>query len=70
MKCKCNQLNYVHPKIEIRSAGQSQRVLTKRKPPTRTNMIKIRLADNPKDIVIKFSDKETLIKSLREILGI
>ena len=41
-----------------------------RKPAARQNVIKIRLSDNPKDIVIKFADKETLIKSLRELFGV
>ena len=54
-------LNYVKP-AEVKP----KRV---KKPAARQNMIKIRLCDNPKDIVIKFADKETLLKSLRELLN-
>ena len=68
MKCNCRGLNYIQPKSKWTSPPKATVVLCKKavKP---KNVIKIKLADNPKDIVIRFSDKETLVKSLRELLG-
>lgn len=64
MICKCNQLNYLPKYLPAPSK------IPKRKPATPKNIIKIKLADNPKDIIIKFPDKETLLKSLRELLDL
>ena len=66
MTCKCNRLNYVEPKRTVAPLKNTPH--PKKTAPK--NIIKIKLADNPKDIIIKFSDKETLLKSLRELLGI
>ena len=61
MTCTCNRLNYVQPK----PVPASEKKAAKPK-----NVVKIKLADNPKDIVIRFADKETLLKTLRELLGV
>ena len=62
-------LNYVKPDVKPAEAVEKLKPPRVKKPAVRQNMIKIRLCDNPKDIVIKFADKETLLKSLREVLN-
>jgi len=65
MNCeKCDRLNYIKPKS---LPCPPVRV---RKKPAPKNVIKIKFADNPKDIVVRFSDKETLLKTLREMLDV
>ena len=66
MTCKCKHLNYIEPKQPSHATVKPK---PPRKPPAPRNIIKVKLADNPKDIVIKFADKETLLKTLREILA-
>jgi|GEM_PF-5940514 len=51
------------PAKSVQTTGNSR---NRKKP----NFIRIKLDGNDKDIIIKFSDKETLIKSLRELLGV
>ena len=63
-KPKMRDLNYVEARAVVR---KSKGATSKRKRP---NVIRVRLEDNAKDIVIRFADKETLIKSLREMFNI
>lgn len=65
MICGRNSLNYIQPK-NVSTASK----MSCKKNPLPRNIIKIKIADNPKDIIIKFSDKETLLKTLHELLDI
>ena len=62
-KKKPRELNYIRSGSIVRKEKRA----VARKP---RNVIRVRLEDNAKDIVIRFADKETLIKSLREMFNI
>ena len=68
MHGECIGTEFDNVKVETKKNTSTEHTQSKNLK-RRQNFIKIRLADEPKDIVIKFQDKETLIKLLREIIS-